>query len=129
MNSHIDIHEYARVNSVMSVFGGWRCRFGIMVEKGSFPRGRQIGIGHMEARECCRRTGGVGRTAKIETAATIWLSRLSVVAGASFAQTFLHGKRGSNSRHLVLETSALPTELFPCVAAAKVENYFEVPSI
>ena len=24
-----------------------------------------------------------------------------------------HGKRGSNSRHLVLETSALPTELFP----------------
>ena len=27
----------------------------------------------------------------------------------------LHGRRGSNSRHLVLETSALPTELLPYV--------------
>lgn len=26
---------------------------------------------------------------------------------------FLHGRRDSNSRHLVLETSALPTELHP----------------
>src|SRR5512133_808217 len=26
----------------------------------------------------------------------------------------LHGRRDSNSRHLVLETSALPTELHPC---------------
>ena len=31
----------------------------------------------------------------------------------------LHGKRGSNSRHLVLETSALPTELFPYVLTLK----------
>ena len=27
--------------------------------------------------------------------------------------SFWHGRRGSNSRHLVLETSALPTELVP----------------
>ena len=29
--------------------------------------------------------------------------------------SFWHGRRGSNSRHLVLETSALPTELLPCL--------------
>ncbi len=28
---------------------------------------------------------------------------------------FLHGRRDSNSRHLVLETSALPTELHPFI--------------
>ena len=31
----------------------------------------------------------------------------------------LHGKRGSNSRHSVLETDALPTELFPCLRLQK----------
>ena len=29
--------------------------------------------------------------------------------------SFMHGRRGSNSRHPVLETGALPTELLPCV--------------
>jgi hypothetical protein len=30
-----------------------------------------------------------------------------------------HGRRDSNSRHLVLETSALPTELHPFVCTLK----------
>jgi hypothetical protein len=32
----------------------------------------------------------------------------------------LHGRRDSNSRHLVLETSALPTELHPCILQGQV---------
>ena len=35
-----------------------------------------------------------------------------------------HGTRGSNSRHLVLETSALPTELVP-YCECKGTDYFE----
>ena len=31
----------------------------------------------------------------------------------------MHGLRGSNSRHLVLETSALPTELNPFLIGTK----------
>ena len=34
-------------------------------------------------------------------------------------QLLSHGKRGSNSRHPVLETGALPTELFPCLRVQK----------
>ena len=37
----------------------------------------------------------------------------------------MHGTRGSNSRHLVLETSALPTELVP-YCDAKVSKYFNL---
>ena len=40
----------------------------------------------------------------------------------------MHGTRGSNSRHLVLETSALPTELVP-YCAAKVNIYSETTTI
>ena len=47
--------------------------------------------------------------------------------------SFLHGRRDSNSRHLVLETSALPTELHPCfifataniVIHSKLPTYFQ----
>jgi hypothetical protein len=28
---------------------------------------------------------------------------------------YLHGKQGSNPRPVVLETAALPAELFPCI--------------
>ena len=31
-----------------------------------------------------------------------------------FPEQLLHGRSDSNARHLVLETSALPTELHPC---------------
>ena len=42
----------------------------------------------------------------------------------------VHGKRGSNSRHLVLETSALPTELFPCVFRVQRYDFFlNIPNI
>ena len=34
-----------------------------------------------------------------------------------------HGKRGSNSRHSVLETDALPTELFPCLRLQRYYNF------
>ncbi len=36
-----------------------------------------------------------------------------------------HGRRDSNSRHLVLETSALPTELHPYFGGAKKRNFPE----
>ena len=38
---------------------------------------------------------------------------LIYVINAAISVFFQHGLRGSNSRHLVLETSALPTELNP----------------
>ena len=38
----------------------------------------------------------------------------------------MHGRRDSNSRHLVLETSALPTELHPFKTSAEREG-FEPP--
>ena len=38
-----------------------------------------------------------------------------IVNGFHIVNIILHGSRDSNSRHLVLETSALPTELDPCV--------------
>ena len=38
----------------------------------------------------------------------------------------MHGRRDSNSRHLVLETSALPTELHPFLKYAEREG-FEPP--
>ena len=34
-----------------------------------------------------------------------------------------HGKRGSNSRHSVLETDALPTELFPCLRLQRYDKF------
>ena len=40
-------------------------------------------------------------------------SNESLMYEIMFYLYFLHGLRGSNSRHLVLETSALPTELNP----------------
>ena len=47
---------------------------------------------------------------------------LNIVFGEQIAELlksrwfpYWHGRRGSNSRHLVLETSALPTELLPCL--------------
>ena len=40
----------------------------------------------------------------------------------------MHGRRGSNSRHPVLETGALPTELLPCFAGAKVVESFYITS-
>ena len=40
----------------------------------------------------------------------------------------MHGRRGSNSRHLVLETSALPTELLP-YATAKIRQLFELANV
>ena len=48
-----------------------------------------------------------------------------------FRKTFLllHGRRDSNSRHLVLETSALPTELHPCLifATANIIIHSKLP--
>ena len=38
---------------------------------------------------------------------------------------FVHGLRDSNSRHLVLETSALPTELNPFIFDTKGVNQIE----
>ena len=32
---------------------------------------------------------------------------------------FWQGQKGSNSRHAVLETAALPTELYPCVVGLR----------
>ena len=39
----------------------------------------------------------------------------------------LHGLRGSNSRHLVLETSALPTELNPFLFDTKGVHHRQTP--
>ena len=41
---------------------------------------------------------------------------------------FMHGLRGSNSRHLVLETSALPTELNPFLFDTKGVRKKRTPS-
>ena len=38
----------------------------------------------------------------------------------------LHGQRDSNSRHLVLETSALPTELRPFIENLKPVNRLQI---
>ena len=40
---------------------------------------------------------------------------------------FMHGLRGSNSRHLVLETSALPTELNPFLFDTKCVRFWRAP--
>ena len=54
--------------------------------------------------------------------------RLLKIRKAAFLQLFLHGRRDSNSRHLVLETSALPTELHPCFnAIANIVIHSKLP--
>ena len=37
------------------------------------------------------------------------------------------GKKGSNPRHAVLETAALPTELFPCICCPSYSELMQTP--